>query len=92
MPRVTFVVVQKRHHTRLFPAEHGSRDQTDKSGNILPGFVSLLYLAVLHFTCPPPHLKLLILCTLLLKGLSWTLKYATLGSLIFTSTVMLEYK
>lgn len=39
MPRVTFVVVQKRHHTRLFPAEHGSRDQTDKSGNILPGTV-----------------------------------------------------
>ncbi|XVE59476.1 hypothetical protein DITRI_Ditri05aG0049100 [Diplodiscus trichospermus] len=36
MPRVTFVVVQKRHHTRLFPTE---RDQTDKSGNIQPGTV-----------------------------------------------------
>ncbi|WVZ62233.1 hypothetical protein U9M48_011999 [Paspalum notatum var. saurae] len=30
LPRVTFVVVQKRHHTRLFP---------DTSGNVLPGTV-----------------------------------------------------
>ena len=37
MPPVTFVVVQKRHHTRLFPEVHGRRDMTDKSGNILPG-------------------------------------------------------
>nr|CAB3493686.1 unnamed protein product [Digitaria exilis] len=39
LPRVTFVVVQKRHHTRLFPENHRARDQTDKSGNILPGTV-----------------------------------------------------
>ncbi|CAN8270652.1 unnamed protein product [Cochlearia groenlandica] len=39
VPRVTFVVVQKRHHTRLFPAQHGDRASTDKSGNILPGTV-----------------------------------------------------
>ncbi|TKY67133.1 argonaute 5 [Spatholobus suberectus] len=39
LPRVTFVVVQKRHHTRLFPLDHGSRNQTDKSGNIMPGTV-----------------------------------------------------
>ncbi|KAF7075334.1 hypothetical protein CFC21_080114 [Triticum aestivum] len=39
MPPVTFVVVQKRHHTRLFPEVHGRRDMTDKSGNILPGTV-----------------------------------------------------
>ncbi|CAK7332085.1 unnamed protein product [Dovyalis caffra] len=38
-PRVTFVVVQKRHHTRFFPADHNRRDQTDRSGNILPGTV-----------------------------------------------------
>ncbi|XP_028756822.1 protein argonaute 5-like isoform X2 [Neltuma alba] len=38
-PRVTFLVVQKRHHTRFFPVDHNSRDQTDKSGNILPGTV-----------------------------------------------------
>ncbi|XP_062173160.1 protein argonaute 5-like [Alnus glutinosa] len=39
LPPVTFVVVQKRHHTRLFAADHGNRDQTDRSGNILPGTV-----------------------------------------------------
>lgn len=40
LPRVTFVVVQKRHHTRLFPADHRNRNLTDKSGNILPGIGS----------------------------------------------------
>ncbi|PON71213.1 Exonuclease/helicase-like [Trema orientale] len=39
LPPVTFVVVQKRHHTRLFPADPNSRDLTDWSGNILPGTV-----------------------------------------------------
>ncbi|XP_019150469.1 PREDICTED: protein argonaute 5 isoform X2 [Ipomoea nil] len=39
LPPVTFVVVQKRHHTRLFPVNHGDRRMTDKSGNILPGTV-----------------------------------------------------
>ncbi|CAA3027822.1 argonaute 5 [Olea europaea subsp. europaea] len=39
LPRVSFIVVQKRHHTRLFPANHGNRNTTDKSGNILPGTV-----------------------------------------------------
>ncbi|GMG98489.1 hypothetical protein Nepgr_000329 [Nepenthes gracilis] len=36
LPRVTFVVVQKRHHTRLFATD---RNKTDRSGNILPGTV-----------------------------------------------------
>ncbi|RLN18976.1 protein argonaute 12-like [Panicum miliaceum] len=36
LPPVTFVVVQKRHRTRLFPENHRSKDQTDRSGNILP--------------------------------------------------------
>ncbi|KAH1254297.1 Protein argonaute PNH1 [Glycine max] len=35
-PPVTFVVVQKRHHTRLFANNHDDRNSTDKSGNILP--------------------------------------------------------
>ncbi|XP_022853100.1 protein argonaute MEL1-like [Olea europaea var. sylvestris] len=39
LPPITFVVVQKRHHTRLFPANHGDRNATDRSGNILPGTV-----------------------------------------------------
>ncbi|KAL8152519.1 hypothetical protein V2J09_010279 [Rumex salicifolius] len=38
-PPVTFVVVQKRNHTRLFPNNHNDRKSTDKSGNILPGTV-----------------------------------------------------
>ncbi|XP_004508550.1 protein argonaute PNH1-like [Cicer arietinum] len=38
-PPVTFVVVQKRHHTRLFSNNHDDRSSTDKSGNILPGTV-----------------------------------------------------
>ncbi|KAJ1435138.1 Ribonuclease H-like superfamily [Sesbania bispinosa] len=38
-PPVTFVVVQKRHHTRLFSNNHDDKNSTDKSGNILPGTV-----------------------------------------------------
>ncbi|KAL5712495.1 Protein argonaute 10 [Ranunculus cassubicifolius] len=38
-PPVTFVIVQKRHHTRLFANNHKDRSSTDKSGNILPGTV-----------------------------------------------------
>ncbi|KAE8723979.1 Protein argonaute 1D [Hibiscus syriacus] len=38
-PPVTFVVVQKRHHTRLFANNHHDRNAVDKSGNILPGTV-----------------------------------------------------
>ncbi|XWS39260.1 hypothetical protein CRYUN_Cryun18bG0035600 [Craigia yunnanensis] len=38
-PPVTFIIVQKRHHTRLFANNHRDRSSTDKSGNILPGTV-----------------------------------------------------
>ncbi|RZC70185.1 hypothetical protein C5167_033383 [Papaver somniferum] len=38
-PPVTFVVVQKRHHTRLFANNHNDRQTIDRSGNILPGTV-----------------------------------------------------
>ncbi|XP_078432316.1 protein argonaute PNH1-like [Wolffia australiana] len=38
-PPVTFVIVQKRHHTRLFANNHKDRSSIDKSGNILPGTV-----------------------------------------------------
>ncbi|KAH7511864.1 hypothetical protein FEM48_Zijuj12G0027900 [Ziziphus jujuba var. spinosa] len=38
-PPVTFIVVQKRHHTRLFPNNHNDRNSMDRSGNILPGTV-----------------------------------------------------
>jgi eukaryotic translation initiation factor 2C len=35
-------VVQKRHHTRLFPEDHHAHGQMDRSGNILPGKINLL--------------------------------------------------
>ncbi|RGB39104.1 Piwi domain-containing protein [Rhizophagus diaphanus] len=35
-PTTTFVVIQRRHHTRFFPME---RKNADKSGNCLPGTV-----------------------------------------------------
>ncbi|URD73428.1 hypothetical protein MUK42_25274 [Musa troglodytarum] len=38
-PPVTFVVVQKRHHTRLFANNYNDQRSIDKSGNILPGTV-----------------------------------------------------
>ncbi|XP_018492188.1 protein argonaute 1 [Raphanus sativus] len=38
-PTVTFVVVQKRHHTRLFAHDHKDVRSVDRSGNILPGTV-----------------------------------------------------
>uniref|UniRef100_A0A5B6ZZU0 Uncharacterized protein n=1 Tax=Davidia involucrata TaxID=16924 RepID=A0A5B6ZZU0_DAVIN len=38
-PPVTFIVIQKRHHTRLFASNHNDKNSTDKSGNILPGTV-----------------------------------------------------
>ncbi|XP_054787898.1 protein argonaute 1-like isoform X2 [Prosopis cineraria] len=38
-PPVTFVVVQKRHHTRLFASNHHDKSFVDRSGNILPGTV-----------------------------------------------------
>ncbi|GJP30391.1 hypothetical protein CLOM_g1030 [Closterium sp. NIES-68] len=38
-PRVTFAVVQKRHHTRFFPFDSRNRSTTDRSGNALPGTV-----------------------------------------------------
>ncbi|PWA99478.1 PAZ domain-containing protein [Artemisia annua] len=39
MPPVTFIVVQKRHHTRFFPLNYSDRASTDASDNILPGTV-----------------------------------------------------
>ncbi|KAL6580019.1 Protein argonaute 10 [Orobanche minor] len=38
-PMVTFVVVQKHHHTRLFSKDHLDRNSVDRIGNILPGTV-----------------------------------------------------
>ncbi|KAI3632979.1 hypothetical protein MIR68_009054 [Amoeboaphelidium protococcarum] len=35
-PPVTFIITQKRHHIRLFPA---GRNEGDRSGNVMPGTV-----------------------------------------------------
>ncbi|MCO5585885.1 hypothetical protein L7F22_039819 [Adiantum nelumboides] len=35
MPKITWIVVQKRHHTRLFPGDQNK----DKSNNVMPGTV-----------------------------------------------------
>jgi hypothetical protein len=40
-PPVTFVVVQKCHHTRLFANNHNHKNTTDKSGNILPAHTNV---------------------------------------------------
>jgi len=45
-PPVTFIVVQKRHHTRLFANNHRDRNSTDRSGNILPGMLNDLELVI----------------------------------------------
>lgn len=37
-PKVTFLVVQKRHHTRFFPPK-GSRISTDRNNNVPPGTI-----------------------------------------------------
>ncbi|KAL5732173.1 argonaute 1B [Ranunculus cassubicifolius] len=39
LPPITFIIVQKRHHTRLFPDNHADRRSVDRSGNVLPGTV-----------------------------------------------------
>ncbi|KAL4194863.1 hypothetical protein AMTRI_Chr05g61610 [Amborella trichopoda] len=38
-PRITFVVVQKRHHTKSFRETYGDDKTSDKKGNLLPGTV-----------------------------------------------------
>lgn len=45
LPPITFVVVQKRHHTRLFPAD---QILMDKSGNILPEVYFLLLIVQIY--------------------------------------------
>ncbi|KAF8389623.1 hypothetical protein HHK36_024142 [Tetracentron sinense] len=41
VPPITFVVVQKRHHMKLFPCNHEDSSSVDRSGNILPDIESL---------------------------------------------------
>ncbi|KAL6898071.1 hypothetical protein ACP4OV_006667 [Aristida adscensionis] len=38
-PQITFIVVQKRHHTRLFPENYNDQLCKENKGNVLPGTV-----------------------------------------------------
>lgn len=46
-PKITFVLVQKRHHTRLFPAQADKKDAA--TGNVLPGLLTLYSFIQLNF-------------------------------------------
>lgn len=96
LPPVTFVVVQKRHHTRLFPEVHGRRDMTDKSGNILPGQCSCWLLLRTYVCYFFRHLiigYIVVICFfLVLQELSRTARFAILQSSISTCVAMLAYR
>ena len=48
-PTITFMVVQKRHHTRIFPVRP---QDAEKSGNVMPGESLHFYpLQLLWFAC-----------------------------------------
>jgi hypothetical protein len=66
-PPVTFVVVQKRHHTRLFASNHNDTRSVDKSGNILPGqLVCELRKADIWFCQKLQNVQFAVMCILLL--------------------------
>ena len=44
-PPITFIIVQKRHQTRLFPMPQDNQNR-DRSGNILPGGCWLVFFGV----------------------------------------------
>ncbi|KAG6486286.1 hypothetical protein ZIOFF_054856 [Zingiber officinale] len=51
-PGITFIVVQKRHHTRLFPKVHGNQGvSATRNGNILPGYLQNTILLSLYARC-----------------------------------------
>lgn len=39
LPKIVFIIVQKRHHTRFFQPDSGASNGFDKNGNVQPGFV-----------------------------------------------------
>lgn len=67
-PKVTFIVVQKRHHTRFFPSDF--REGVGKSRNVPPGAIvdhtvtsseSFDFYLCSHFGIQVIHLKLIAL-------------------------------
>ena len=68
-PRVTFIIVQKRHHTRFFAM---NRQDSDRSGNPLPGTV------VDTAVCHPTEFDFYLLSHAGIQGTSRPTKYAVL--------------
>ncbi|KAL3619183.1 hypothetical protein CASFOL_036753 [Castilleja foliolosa] len=50
-PGITFLVVQKRHHTRLFAGNHDDELSVDPTGNILPGVKVVLAAQLITMYC-----------------------------------------
>lgn len=67
LPKVTFVVVQKRHHTRFFP-----KQERTKNGNILPGTI------VDSVICHPTHFDFYLCSHFGIKGTSRPAHYHVL--------------
>lgn len=68
-PKITFIVVQKRHHTRFFPKE---KNQSTKNGNIPPGTV------VDSVICQPNHFDFFLCSHSGIKGTSRPAHYHVL--------------
>jgi hypothetical protein len=82
LPPVTFVVVQKRHHTRLFPVK---KEESDRSGNIMPGFFNLFVVCTILLSIIMPFFLFLLIVffKILSKELWSTPAFATPENLIF---------
>jgi eukaryotic translation initiation factor 2C len=67
-PPVTFIVIQKRHHIRMFPASNAQ----DRSGNVLPG--SVVDTKITH----PTHFDFYMMCHAGIQGLSRPVRFYVL--------------
>lgn len=48
--KITYIMINKRHHTRLFPANPRSMD-ADRNGNVLPGMSPKLTTCEFFYIC-----------------------------------------
>ncbi|KAH7388486.1 hypothetical protein KP509_16G078000 [Ceratopteris richardii] len=67
LPKITFIVVQKRHHTRLFPKQHRTRN-----GNVYPGTI------IDNVICHPTHFDFYLCSHFGIKGTSRPAHYHVL--------------
>ncbi len=92
-PPVTFVVVQKRHHTRLFASNHNDQRSVDRSGNVFAGqwgFVSQWWTCHLRWFCCEMKLRICALYIFMwcFQGQLLIAQFVILRSLISTCAVM----